>query len=439
MSYYRIRGPAELSGTFQPAGNKNAALPILAGTLLTTEPVRLQNVPNIQDVRTLLVLLESLGAEVDWIGPNELEICTGPIEEPRLDPELAGQIRASVLLAGPMLARFGAIELPTPGGDFIGRRRLDTHFLALRTLGADLEIGGAYTLRSQRLEGAAIFLDEPSVTGTENAIMAAVTASGVTRLRNAAAEPHVQDLCQFLVTLGAQIEGIGTHHLTIEGVDSLSGGSHRIGPDHIEIGSIIGLAASTGSSLSITDVDLATFDPVRVGFQRLGVEFEWRDGVLEVLGGGALEVQPDVGNQIPKIDDGPWPAFPADLTSIALVTATQCRGTVLIHEKMFESRMFFVDKVVAMGARIVLCDPHRAVVVGPSPLHGARLESPDIRAGMALLIAALTAEGESLIYNIRQIERGYERIDGRLRELGADIERVSAEDDPGEPGSRSGT
>jgi UDP-N-acetylglucosamine 1-carboxyvinyltransferase len=433
MSYYRIRGPAELSGTFQPAGNKNAALPILAGTLLTTEPVRLENVPDIQDVRTLLILLEALGAEVEWTGPNDVEICSGSIDDPRLDAELAREIRASVLLAGPMLARFGAIELPAPGGDFIGRRRLDTHFLALRALGAELEVGGVYTLRAQKLEGATIFLDEPSVTGTENAIMAAVTARGVTRLRNAAAEPHVQDLCRFLVTLGARIEGIGTHYLTIEGVESLSGGEHRIGPDHIEIGSIIGLAASTGSSVRITDVDLATFDPVRVGFQRLGVEFEWRDGVLDVLGGGALEVQPDIGNQIPKIDDGPWPAFPADLTSIALVTATQCRGTVLIHEKMFESRMFFVDKVVGMGARIVLCDPHRAVVVGPSPLHGARLESPDIRAGMALLIAALAAEGESRIYNIRQIERGYQRIDVRLRELGAEIERLTEEGDYEEP------
>jgi UDP-N-acetylglucosamine 1-carboxyvinyltransferase len=428
MTHYRIQGPAKLSGTFQPTGNKNAALPIIAATLLTTDPIHLENVPDIQDVRTLLVLLQSLGVEVEWSGPNELDICAAGLEEPQLEAELARKIRGSILLAGPMLARFGSIELPTPGGDFIGRRRLDTHFLALRALGAEVEVGDGYRLRTAGLSGTAVFLDEPSVTGTENAILAAVTAPGVTRLRNAAAEPHVQDLCRFLVTLGAQIDGIGTHYLTIEGVDSLSGGSHRIGPDHIEIGSVIGLAASTGSSLRIADVDPMIFDPIRVGFQRLGVEFEWRDGVLDVLGGAALEVQPDVGNQIPKIDDGPWPAFPADLTSIALVTATQCRGTVLIHEKMFESRMFFVDKVVAMGARIVLCDPHRAVVVGPSPLHGARLESPDIRAGMAMLIAALAAEGESHIYNIRQIERGYEHIDARLRDLGAEIERVSGED-----------
>lgn len=423
MSYYRIRGPSRLSGTFRPTGNKNAALPILAASLLTTETVRLENVPAIEDVHTLLFLLEGLGVETAWTGPNELELCARSVDEARLR-DVAGRIRASVLLAGPMLARFGSIDLPRPGGDFIGRRRLDTHFLALRALGAEVEMGDGYRLRSQRLSGASIFLDEPSVTGTENAILAAVTATGSTRLRNAAAEPHVQDLCRFLVSLGARIEGIGTSELRIEGVPSLSGGTHRIEPDHIEVGSVVGLAASTGSTLRIADVDPETFDPIRVGFERLGVEFEWDDGALRVLGDGALEIRPDVGNQIPKVDDGPWPAFPADLTSIALVTATQCRGTVLIHEKMFESRMFFVDKVVAMGARIVLCDPHRAVVVGPSPLRGARLESPDIRAGMAMLIAALAAEGESRIHNVRQIERGYERIHERLSALGAEIERV---------------
>ena len=283
-----------------------------------------------------------------------------------------------------------------------------------------------------------MFLDEPSVTGTENAILAAVTTPGTTTLRNAAREPHVQDLCRFLNGLGARIEGIGTHHLTIRGVDALGGGTFRLGADHIEVGSVIGLAAATGSTLRIREADPEGFDPLRVGFQRLGVDFEWRDGDLIVLGGGDLEVQPDVGNQIPKVDDGPWPAFPADLLSIALVTATQCRGTVLMHEKMFESRMFFVDKLVAMGARIVLCDPHRAVVVGPSRLRGSRLESPDIRAGMAMLIAALAAEGESRIHNIRQIERGYERIHQRLGALGAGIERVEGEEGEDEVESPSG-
>jgi UDP-N-acetylglucosamine 1-carboxyvinyltransferase len=278
-------------------------------------------------------------------------------------------------------------------------------------------------LRTRGLKGADVFLDEPSDTGTENAVLAAVTAKGTTKLRNAACEPHVQDLCKFLVMLGGRIDGIGTNTLTIEGVAELGGGTFRLGSDHIEVGSIIGLAAATGSTLRITDVDRPGFDPLRVGFQRLGIEFEWKGDDLIVLGEGSLEIQPDVGDQIPKVDDGPWPAFPADLISIALVTATQCRGTVLLHEKMFESRMFFVDKLVAMGAQIVLCDPHRAVVVGPSRLRGRPLESPDIRAGMAMVIAALAAEGESVIHNIGQVERGYERIDQRLGALGASIEK----------------
>ncbi len=430
MTHFRIQGGNELSGVFTPTGNKNAALPILAGTLLTRDKVRVENVPRIQDVETLLEILRSLGVQADWTGPGVVELCAAEVDpQARLDPELAGKIRGSVLLAGPMLARTGAFELPRPGGDFIGRRRLDTHLLALRALGASVEVGAGYLLRAPVLRGASIFLDEPSVTGTENAILGAVTAEGTTELRNAATEPHVQDLCRFLQTLGARIEGVGTHQLTIEGVDALGGGSFRLGSDHIEIGSVIGLAAATGSNLRISDVDRAHFDPLRVGFQRLGVEFEWHGDELVVLAGGELEIQRDLGGQIPKIDDGPWPAFPADLISIALVTATQCRGTVLIHEKMFESRMFFVDKVVAMGARIVLCDPHRAVVVGPSQLRGARLESPDIRAGMAMLIAALAAEGPSRIYNVRQIERGYERIHERLSELGAHIERVTTDEE----------
>jgi len=305
----------------------------------------------------------------------------------------------------------------------IGRRRLDTHFLALGSLGAAVEAGDAYYLRTPGLRGARIFLDEPSVTGTENAILAAVTARGTTELRNAAAEPHVQDLCRFLVTLGAAIDGIGTQTLRIEGRDSLGGGSYRLQPDHIEVGSLLGLAAATRSSLVIEGVPPDTMDPLRVGFAKLGVTFDMRDGDVHIPAEQEMEIQADLGDQIPKIDDGPWPAFPADLISIALVVATQCRGTILIHEKMFESRMFFVDKLISMGARIVLCDPHRAVVVGPSRLRGQVLESPDIRAGMALLIAALAAEGESEIHNIRQIERGYEGIGRRLEDLGADIVR----------------
>jgi len=426
MSCFRIRGPARLSGTFRPAGNKNAALPILAGCLLTDEVVELENVPDIRDVRTLCELLQRLGVEVTWTGPNDVRVRAAEVRAGALDSDLAGRIRASVLLAGPLLARRGEVRLPPPGGDVIGRRRLDTHFLALQALGAEVEAGDAYYLRTPGLEGARVFLDEPSVTGTENAILAAVTARGTTRLSNAAAEPHVQDLCRFLVTLGARIEGIGTGSLTIEGVDGLSGGRHRIGADHIEVGSLIGLAAVTRSGLVIEDVPPETLDPLRVGFGRLGITWEERADGLHVPADQALEIQSDLGDQIPKIDDGPWPAFPADLISIALVVATQCRGTILIHEKMFESRMFFVDKLISMGARIVLCDPHRAVVVGPSRLRGQVLESPDIRAGMALVLAALAAQGESEIHNIRQIERGYEAIGRRLRELGADIIREPA-------------
>ena len=426
--YYRIEGGNELNGVFTPAGNKNAALPILAATLLAREPVRIENVPRITDVETLLDLLRSLGVEGGWTAPGVLELdAAGVSPEASPDAELAGRIRGSVLLAGPMLARLGTCQLPHPGGDFIGRRRLDTHMLALRALGATVDVGDRYFLHAPHLRGTSIFLDEPSVTGTENAVLAAATAMGTTELRNAATEPHVQDLCRFLVALGARIDGIGTSRLVIEGVEDLGGGTFRIGPDHIEIGSLIGLTAATGSTLGIAGVDAAHFDPLRVGFQRLGLEFAWRDDQLVVRGGGELEIQPDLGGQIPKIDDGPWPAFPADLISIALVAATQCRGTVLIHEKMFESRMFFVDKVIAMGARIVLCDPHRAVVVGPSPLRAATLESPDIRAGMALLIAALAADGTSRVHNIGQIERGYERIHERLASLGARIERVGPE------------
>ncbi|MDP2471647.1 MAG: UDP-N-acetylglucosamine 1-carboxyvinyltransferase [Candidatus Palauibacterales bacterium] len=422
--HYRIEGPARLSGRFRPAGNKNAALPILAGCLLADESVVLENVPDIRDVRTMIELITSCGATVVREGGGRVVVDPRGVDRCELDPELSGRIRASILLAGPLLARSGSVVLPPPGGDVIGRRRLDTHFLALGKLGAEVEIGDRYELRAHRLKGADIFLDEPSVTGTENAILAAVTATGTTRLRNAAAEPHVQDLCAFLCAMGAQIEGAGTHDVHIEGVERLGGASHRIGADHIEVGSLVGLAAITGSDLVIEDVDAAHMDPLRIGFERLGIRCDLRGSDLHVPSEQSLVIEADIGDQVPSLGDGPWPAFPADLMSIALVVATRCKGTILIHEKMFESRMFFADKVIAMGGRVVLCDPHRAVVIGPTRLRGSVVESPDIRAGMALLIAALAADGVSRIHNIGQIERGYERIDERLRALGARIERV---------------
>ena len=422
--YYRIEGPATLSGRFTPAGNKNAALPILAGSLLADEPVILENVPDIRDVRTMIALISSIGAEVNWEGGGRVVVDPRGVSSSELDPELSRKIRASILLAGPLLARYGSVVLPPPGGDIIGRRRLDTHFLALGRLGAEVEVGDRYELRARRLLGADIFLDEPSVTGTENAILAAVTAVGTTRLRNAAAEPHVQDLCAFLGAMGAEIHGVGTHDLTIHGVEQLGGTTHRIGADHIEIGSVVGLAAITGSEVVIGDVEAAHMDPLRIGFERLGIHYDLKGTDLHVPADQSLEIEADLGDQVPSLGDGPWPAFPADLMSIALVVATRCRGTILIHEKMFESRMYFADKVISMGGRVVLCDPHRAVVVGPSRLRGSNVESPDIRAGMALLIAALAADGVSRIHNIGQIERGYERIDERLRALGGNIERV---------------
>jgi UDP-N-acetylglucosamine 1-carboxyvinyltransferase len=423
MSSFVVEGGRTLRGHVRPAGNKNAALPMMAAALLTDEPVQLANVPDIRDVHTMLELLEGLGVKAAWTGPGALRLEAADVVSAAPAPELAARIRASILLAGPMLARTGQLRLPPPGGDVIGRRRLDTHFDALQQLGAEVEIGDEFMLRG-KLRGTDIFLDEPSVTGTENAIMAAALAEGTTVVRNAAAEPHVQDLCNLLNAMGARISGIGTGVLHIEGVDRLSGASAQVSPDHIEVGSFVGLAAVTRSELTIGDVEPGHLASIRIMLERLGVFCELDGRTLRVPGDQSLEIRMDIGQQIPKIDDGPWPLFPADLISIALVIATQCRGTILIHEKMFESRMFFADKLTAMGARIVICDPHRAVVVGPTTLRGSIVESPDIRAGMAILIAALGAEGQSTINNIRQIERGYERIDERLRALGASIERV---------------
>jgi UDP-N-acetylglucosamine 1-carboxyvinyltransferase len=421
---FHVEGGHTLSGTIRPSGNKNAALPIICAALLTDAPVVLENVPRIRDVETLVELVASVGVDVHWADRNTLQLHAKTIRAAALDPRLCRGIRASILLAGPLLARCGEIELPPPGGDVIGRRRVDTHFLALERLGASFELSDSYKLSTPGLRGADVFLDEPSVTGTENALMAAVAASGTTVLRNAASEPHVQDLCRFLMALGAEIDGVGTNKLTIEGGRPLGGATHRIGPDHIEVGSFIGLAAVTHSEIRIADAGTEHLRSTLMGFARLGVSCIIDGPDLVIPAQQKMDIQSDLGGHVPKLEDQPWPAFPADTMSIALVTATQCTGLILIHEKMFESRLFFVDKLVGMGARIVLCDPHRALVAGPSRLHGSNVESPDIRAGMAMLIAALCAQGESTINNVGQIERGYERIDERLRALGARIERV---------------
>ena len=419
-----IEGGQPLNGRVRAAGNKNGALPILAASLLTAEPVVLTNVPRIRDVETMLELLADVGADVEWQGANELRVQASDVRKVELDEELCSRIRASILLAGPLLARCGRAVVPPPGGDVIGRRRVDVHIDALRDLGAEIEAHRRYEMRTDGLVGTSVFLDEASVTGTENTIMAAVTALGETVIGNAACEPHVQDLCRFLVGLGARIEGIGSNVLRVEGVERLSGGEFRIGPDHIEVASFIGLGAITAGEIVVEDVlpeDLVAMRPM---IDRLGMTIEVEGTTVRVPDEQALAVEDDLGGAIPMIDDGPWPQFPADLTSIALAVATQARGTVLIFEKMFENRLFFVDKLVSMGARIILCDPHRAVVTGPARLYGQRMASPDIRAGMAMLIASLCAEGTSTIGNIGEIDRGYERIDERLRSLGAQIERV---------------
>ena len=421
---FSVEGGRPLSGTIRPSGNKNAALPIIAAALLTEHPVTLENVPRIRDVEILVELVKSVGAHVEWAERNCLKIHAKHVVAAELDPELCRRIRASILLAAPLLARCGEVELPPPGGDVIGRRRLDTHFLALERLGVAFELEEVFRLSTPGLRGADVFLDEPSVTATENAVTAAAAAQGTTILRNAACEPHVQDLCQFLVALGTPIEGIGTNKLTIEGGRTFGSARHRIGPDHIEVASFIGLAAVTRSELRIADAGVPHLRSTLLGFARLGVSCIIDGADLVVPAEQQRVIQSDMGGHVPKLEDQPWPAFPADSMSVALVTATQCTGLVLIHEKMFESRLFFVDKLVGMGARIVLCDPHRALVAGPSRLRAATLESPDIRAGMAMLVAALCAEGESTINNVVQIERGYERIDERLNALGANISRV---------------
>ena len=424
MSEYHINGRIPLNGAIKVSGNKNAALPCIAAALLTDEPVTLRNIPDIEDVRVMLDVFTALGGEVETLQPNVFRLVPADIKSSEIPKEQALKIRASILFAGPLLARTGKVILPPPGGDVIGRRRLDTHFLVLTELGSKVKVGDTFTFTAKSLTGADIFLDEASVTATENAIMAAVLAKGKTILTNAASEPHVQDLCAMLVKMGAQIEGIGSNILTINGVKKLSSCDFTIGPDFMEVGSFIGLAAVTGGDLHIEGARAQDMRPAKIAFGKLGIVWAHEGSVIHVPKNQSMAVNHDFGGMIPKIDDAPWPGFPPDLVSIVIVIATQIKGTVLIHEKMYESRMFFVDKLIGMGARIVLCDPHRAVISGPAKLHGCELISPDVRAGMAMLIAAMCAEGKSVIRNVYQIERGYENLTERLSSLGALIERV---------------
>jgi UDP-N-acetylglucosamine 1-carboxyvinyltransferase len=425
MEKFVIEGGVPLSGTIVPAGNKNGALPILAACLLTDDEVILRNVPAISDVDTMMLLLEGLGARVRWLAPGEVSIDASTVDCTHVNRELAARIRASFLLAGPLLARFGRVHMPPPGGDVIGRRRLDPHLDAFRALGASVHHNRDIELEADLgLRPCDFLMDEPSVMATENALMAAALTRGPTVIRNAASEPHVQDLARMLVAMGAPIDGIGSNVMTIHGTGNLRGCTHTIAPDHIEIGSFMALAGVTGGELIVKDTVPGDLRMIRLVFERLGLRSELRGADVIVPGNQRLIVRNDTGDYIPKVQDGPWPAFPADLTSVALALATQAEGSVMIHEWMFENRLNFTDKLVLMGAAITTCDPHRAMVVGPRRLRGQRVDSPDIRAGIAMLLAALCADGTTEIGNIRHIDRGYERIDERLRELGAEITRV---------------
>ena len=421
-----IHGGRNLAGAVSVQGNKNEALPCLAACLLSPEPVILRNVPRINDVLEMMNILKSLGASVQQLADNDFEICCADIHTAAPDADLCRRLRAAILLAGPLITRFTKVILPPPGGDVIGRRRLDDHFSAFKSLGVQVgEESRRYAFERTELVGADIFLEEQSVTATENAIMAAVTAKGKTRLQNAACEPHVVGLCRMLNAMGARISGAGTHILEIEGVERLGGAEHTIGPDLLEIGGYIVLGAITGSELTLHGVNSEELRVIRSKYRRLGIDFEVRGNDLVIPARQTLRIEPDFSGDVPKIDDGPWPALPTDLMSILIVAATQATGTALFFEKMYDGRMFFVDHLIAMGARIVLCDPHRVVVVGPAQLYGTQLTSPDIRAGMALVLAALCAKGESVIYNIRQIDRGYEDLEGKLQSLGANVRRLS--------------
>jgi UDP-N-acetylglucosamine 1-carboxyvinyltransferase len=428
MYKYRIEGGFPVKGSVRASGNKNSALPCIAAALLTEEEVVLGNIPDIEDVKVMLDVIKALGATVEWKAKNRVSIKASSLTRQDVPQDLATKIRASILFAGPLLARTGKAVLPPPGGDVIGRRRVDTHFLALSDLGAKIEIDGRFVFSANKLSGADIFLDEASVTATENAIMAASLADGRTLIRNAASEPHVQDLCRFINAMGGNISGIGSNILVIEGVKRLKGAEFEIGPDFMEVGSFIGLTAVTRGEVEIRGVVAEDLRMMKLGFSKLGIHWSIEGDTLFVSGGQTMKIDPDIGGMVPKIDDSPWPGFPPDLMSIMTVVATQVDGTVLIHEKMFESRMFFVDMLIGMGARIILCDPHRAVVSGPCKLRGSTLKSPDVRAGMAMVIAALCAEGESVIHNVYQIERGYEAITQRLTGIGA---RIVREEDRG--------
>jgi UDP-N-acetylglucosamine 1-carboxyvinyltransferase len=426
MDQYVIEGGHPIGGRIRASGNKNSALPCLAAVLLTDEPVVLKNLPEIEDAHVMMEILSTLGCSVKKLGKNEYRFLTLDIKQEEIPRNLALKIRTSILFAGPLVARKGKVILPPPGGDVIGRRPLDTHFLALKGLGAELTLGDPFVIQARKFVGTNLFLEEASVTATENALMAAALAEGDTVIENAASEPHVQDLCNFLNAMGARISGIGSNVLRIQGVKKLHGAEFTIGTDYMEVGSFIGLAAATHGELEIEDAAPANMRMAAIAFAKLGISWEVSGQTIRVPAKQSLVIVPDMAGMIPKIDDAPWPGFPADLTSITLVVATQAAGTVLIHEKMFESRMFFVDKLLSMGARIVLCDPHRAVVTGPTRLTGSELVSPDVRAGMAMLIAAFAAEGRSRIQNVYQIERGYENITERLKSLGARISKGGA-------------
>jgi UDP-N-acetylglucosamine 1-carboxyvinyltransferase len=423
MDEFIIEGGIPLHGEVTPSGNKNAALPLLAACLLTAEPVILRNMPQIRDVQAMRKLIESLGAVVEELDATTWRITTRELVASHLDPDLCRRIRASILIAGPVLARAGGLRLPPPGGDVIGRRRLDTHILALRALCAKVTYDRVFEIETDGLHGADILLDEASVTATENAIMAAVLAKGDTQIRNAASEPHVQEVCNFLNILGAKIEGIGSNTLHISGVSQLKGGEFTIGPDLLEVVSYIGAAVVTHGEIRIRKAGVQHLEMVGQVFHRLGVQWKVDGDDLIVPSDQSLLIASDLDGAVPEIKTNVWPAFPTDLMSIAITVATQASGSVLFHDWMFSGRMYFTDKLVGMGARIILCDPYRVLIQGPMQLYGEKLESPDIRAGMALLLAALAAKGTSTIRNIRQIERGYERVDEKLRMLGARITR----------------
>lgn len=426
MDKFVITGGRPLHGTVQPSGNKNAALPMMAACLLTEDPVILHNMPNIKDTQTMRQLLESLGLMVEVIGDSSWRLQAKNIRPSDLDPDLCRKIRASILLAGPMVARFGELVLPPPGGDVIGRRRVDTHVLALEKLGAEFSINGFFNFKANRLQGADILLDEASVTATENTIMSAVLAKGTTTIRNAASEPHIQELCKLLNTMGADVRNIGSNTLEIEGKDSLHGAEFTIGPDYLEVISFVGAAVVTRGEIRVKNAGVEHLSMIKLVLKRLGVDMTFVGDDILVGANQRLVIEPDLGNAVPEISVMPWPAFPTDLMSIAIVIATQSTGSILFHDWMYPSRMFFTDKLVSMGAQIVLCDPHRCIVNGPTRLNAEKLDSPDIRAGIALVLAALSADGTSIIRNVNQIDRGYERIEEKLRSLGAEIARETA-------------